>query len=62
MPNWIIKLIEVLGKIKMKCKSKCCESSCMLNDENNLDHNIIENAETTTNKQNAIREGKSKSL
>ena len=50
MPKWIIKVIEVLGKIRLKCKSKCCESSCMLNDENNLDHNNIDNAKTTTNK------------
>ena len=50
MPKWIIKVIEVLGKIRLKCKSKCCESSCMLNDENNLDHNNIDNDKTTTNK------------
>ncbi len=38
----IERILKLLGKIKMKCKSKCCESSCMLNDENNLDHNSID--------------------
>jgi hypothetical protein len=47
--SWIEKIIVVLGKIKMKCKSKCCESSCMLNEENNIDTNNIHD-ETRTNK------------
>lgn len=35
--NVILKIImaigNVLGKLKIKCHSKCCESDCVLNEE-----------------------------
>tara|TARA_R110001632_G_scaffold66171_2_gene156379 strand:+ start:217 stop:402 length:186 start_codon:yes stop_codon:yes gene_type:complete len=35
--NVILKIImalgNVLGKLKLKCHSKCCESDCVMNEE-----------------------------
>ena len=31
------KIINALGKIKCKLKSSCCKSSCVLNEENNIE-------------------------
>lgn len=31
------RLLDALGKIKCKIKSSCCKSSCVLNEEDNVD-------------------------
>ena len=48
--NRLIKaILRLLAKITLKCRSKCCDSECMLNTEENISNNNIDNVATQTN-------------
>ena len=44
--NLINLILNALGKLRMVCSSRCCESECRMNEKNN--NNILEDEDPKT--------------